>query len=601
MTFARITKGRTLLVAVPALLLAASLVASYLTRDAMQHRAFVNGPGSGSPDLVDQRPWQTAAGVAPLAITAEEQAYALQAERLADHEVDQAFAMALRQAEMQTHTLQGRSLALQQKVNELQATVKDDQSTVDSLTARLAAVQKRGDVTADSISNDLDAAKSQLQLDSDELSDANDDLARSSGDMRGQIQQQLTAREDAMKKYDAQMSGGEIAVISVRRYGTLAGRVGGWFNQRTRTGLLQQAKAETDADVAALSAQYQQIQQQSSAVTQKIAGASGSEQDATAKKASRIGQVHELAQIHSILADRIETEQQLSGVYGKWIAQVALQHRIVLHLILQSLSEIAGILLFAVGIWWMVQALLDRTGVDARSEHTLRTIATLGIELVTLAVVLVAIFGAPRQMPTILGLGAAGLTVVFQDFILAFFGWFVLMGRNGIRPGDWVEINGVGGEVIEVGLFRTTLLETGNWTDKGHPTGRRVMFMNSFAVTGQFFNFSSAGQWMWDEISLNVAGRDNLYQTIEAIQKAVESETEKDAKLAETEWKSTSKARGLSHFPAATSVDLRPASSGIDVLVRYVTRAGDRFETRNRLYGTLMTVLHGQEQKATGA
>ncbi len=105
-----------------------------------------------------------------------------------------------------------------------------------------------------------------------------------------------------------------------------------------------------------------------------------------------------------------------------------------------------------------------------------------------------------------------GLTVVFQDFILAFFGWFVLMGRNGIRVGDWVEINGVGGEVVEIGLFRTALLETGNWTDKGHPTGRRVTFINNFAITGQYFNFSTAGQWMWDEIGVNVPSGEDMKQ-----------------------------------------------------------------------------------------
>ena len=96
-------------------------------------------------------------------------------------------------------------------------------------------------------------------------------------------------------------------------------------------------------------------------------------------------------------------------------------------------------------------------------------------------------------MPTILGLVTAGLTVVFQDFILAFFGWFVLMGKNGIRVGDWVEINGVGGEVVEIGLFRTALLETGNWTANGHPTGRRVSFINSFAIRGAVLQFLDDG------------------------------------------------------------------------------------------------------------
>jgi len=54
------------------------------------------------------------------------------------------------------------------------------------------------------------------------------------------------------------------------------------------------------------------------------------------------------------------------------------------------------------------------------------------------------------------------------------------MGRNGMRVGDWVEINGVSGESGGASYVRTVLLETGNWTDAGHPTGRRVTFTNSF-------------------------------------------------------------------------------------------------------------------------
>ena len=206
----------------------------------------------------------------------------------------------------------------------------------------------------------------------------------------------------------------------------------------------------------------------------------------------------------SILDDRLGAQQQLVTLYVRWGKQVELQHKIVLHLMLQSLTLIATIVLLTLLAGWGLQVALDRMSRDRRQRQTLRMILNLGTQVIGLLLVLLVIFGTPQQMPTILGLATAGLTVVFQDFILAFCGWFVLMGRNGVRVGDWVEIDGVGGEVVEIGVFRTWLLETGNWTANGHPTGRRVSFLNGFAIRGKYFNFSTAGQWMWDEIKVSI-------------------------------------------------------------------------------------------------
>ncbi|MEO6910482.1 MAG: mechanosensitive ion channel protein MscS, partial [Edaphobacter sp.] len=64
------------------------------------------------------------------------------------------------------------------------------------------------------------------------------------------------------------------------------------------------------------------------------------------------------------------------------------------------------------------------------------------------------------------------------------------------------------------------------------------------------------------------------------------------------EWKRAIKQNGLSHFSATPSVDIRPAASGIDILVRYVTRAGDRFEMRNRLYQAVIDLLHKRNERS---
>src|SRR5262249_12071270 len=149
-----------------------------------------------------------------------------------------------------------------------------------------------------------------------------------------------------------------------------------------------------------------------------------------------------------------------------------------------------GILLVLLFVDRWLDRLLGRAKFDRRQLETLRSVTRVSLQILGVLVILFVLVGMPGQLGTMLGIIGAGLTVALKDFIVAFIGWLVLMGRNGIRLGDWVEINGVSGEVVELGIFHTVLLETGNWTDAGRPTGRRVTFTNSFAIQGHYFNFS---------------------------------------------------------------------------------------------------------------
>jgi small-conductance mechanosensitive channel len=223
------------------------------------------------------------------------------------------------------------------------------------------------------------------------------------------------------------------------------------------------------------------------------------------------------------------------------------------------------------------------------------------VQSIGVLLILFVVIGMPAQMPTILGLAGAGLTVAMKDFIVAFFGWFVLMGRNGIRVGDWVEINGVVGEVVEINLWHTVLLETGNWTDTGHPTGRKVAFMNSFAIEGHYFNFSTSGQWLWDEVELLVAPSENPYPIIDKIQKMVVKDTEQNAHDAEQEWQKAAGKYRMQSVSAAPAINLRPTAAGIEVHVRYITRASERFATRTRLYQRLVDLLHSRSETTVSA
>lgn len=535
--------------------------------------------GGGGEMLVDETPWKTAETISAMAVTQEEQQYARDAERLADHEVDQAFATALRKANLQQRTLTGAAAALKARVTQLEGMVASDQ-------AALASVTKGSD--------DEQVDQAQLGLDQDQLSDAKSDLERASGDERDAIQQELTSHESEMKAYDA--SGGmgivgQLAVIAVHKYQTLAGLTGAWNRQRERYTLLLQAKATAEHDAVALAAEHTKVE----ASFSKSAGADGA---AVADRVAGLKRMSLERQLTSLYSDRIETEGQLAVVYGKWATQVALQHTILEHLIVLQLIKIVLILMAAILLGALVNRMAENESLDQRRMRTLGWIARLVVQVGALIAVLLVMFGPPNHISTVLGLVTAGLTVALQDFILAFVGWFVLMGRSGIGVGDVVEINSVAGEVVDIGLFRTTLLETGNWTAKGHPTGRRVAFNNKYAISGQYFNFSTTGQWMWDEITVSVPADEDTAATMDRVRKTVTGETEKDAKEAEAEWKKVSQRHGLSQFSAEPDVNLRPTATGVDLVVRYVTRATGRLERRNTLYQCLLETLHTPKAEA---
>src|ERR1700747_2708481 len=118
------------------IVLAVTLVGAFMTRGVMADLPFLQARKGGWTGayvplgIVDQRPWQTAATLAALAQSAEEKKLARDAERLADHEVDQAFSQSLRQANLAQPKLSDTALALQKRVNELQQTVKNDQARI---------------------------------------------------------------------------------------------------------------------------------------------------------------------------------------------------------------------------------------------------------------------------------------------------------------------------------------------------------------------------------------------------------------------------------------------------------------------------------------
>jgi len=567
-----------------------------------------NGKGklsaAAQTPLVDQSPLRTAQKLVQLADDPEEQALSREAIRLADHELDLAYESARRDVEAHPPVLSPEAKEFQSSLERALALQKADQALAAQLTAEEA---KASGSKKDALNDRLDEVKAQIESDEDEVDDATQDLRRAGGDAKGRIEQIEQEHEAVSHEVDTAVPAYPAPMPEqfglIRRYQQ-------WSVLSQKQGLLLKAKQAALTAVGGLAAKHD-------ALDQRIQTAKQASPDlaAHAKKAvsgaaviSQKERSHEeaaaaLARMKQIVSDqkdlgnfdrRADYEKQLAAVYSQWNELVALRQRDVVHRALQGVLVILVIALLGVFFDSWLEQLLGKTRLDRRQIETLRTVARVGLQVAAVLFILLVVFGPPSQLGTFLGLAGAGLTVALKDFIVGFIGWFVLMGKNGIRLGDWVEINGVSGEVVELGMFHTVLLETGNWTDSGHPTGRRVTFTNSFAIEGHYFNFSTSGQWLWDELQLVLPAGQDPYPIIDAIQKKVAEATAESGKQAEQEWKSAARSRDMSALSAAPAINVKPVIGGVEIAVRYITRANERYQLRAKLYQAAVDLLGGK-------
>src|SRR5579871_477674 len=142
--------------------------------------------------LVDQQPLDTAHQMAKLALTEDEAALAGEARRIADHEVDMAFASALRDARHHPAVETTQTRELHERIHKLEAKIATEQDEVKHWTP-LAADKNARDVEV--AEQKLELAQAHLALHQDQLDEAKQDLARAGGDSESQIQRLLEEHE----------------------------------------------------------------------------------------------------------------------------------------------------------------------------------------------------------------------------------------------------------------------------------------------------------------------------------------------------------------------------------------------------------------------
>lgn len=566
---------KNLLFTVVVCLLAGFVAAAYLTLDTSSAPALKNSSAAAQQTApIDESLLQTARSLMPSAETSEEQSLWNEAALLADHELDQEFASAIRQAEAAGPPKSGPLKQRSDQIQNIKERIRADQA--------LAGKLAKDASTNSSASDQLDVAKAQLTLDQDELDDAQEDLAREGGDQHAKLERLLRAHEAVDHVSQSQKFGWTGPV------NTVADQVRSWFGIRANQNKIEAARKQAVDKTAALSRAHDAVE----SLLQHRALA-----PVPAALLAELRQSSDQRKTLASLDKRIQDCQQITGVYQRWSTALDARLRNLEHRLLISGAIILVVVLAVLAIDRAIRRAFAARA-DRRRLHAKKVLATIVVQFVGAMVVLLVIFGPPSQISAIIGLTTAGLTVALKDFIVAFFGWFILLGKDGIRLGDWVEIEGVGGEVVAIGMLRTILLEMGEWTHTGHPTGRRVSFVNKFALENHYFNFSTEGRWLWDRLDMTLPATGDPYRMAIQIREYIEQATQEDARAAESEWERVTHQYGTRPFSAKPAVDLRPSINGLEVSVRYITRAPNRYEVKSRLFAEIIGLIRNPAAEA---
>jgi hypothetical protein len=543
----------------------------------------------------DQRSLDIVREVLRLPLTVDESSVAQDAFRLGDKEMDLAFADAVRATARQVRAITPEVRAIQARLEEANLGLAEDQKLVTEFAhaESTATALDRG-----AISDRLALTRARAELDQDEADDASQDLARAGGDAQSRVQSIIEEHQEASKVADST----HIATVPpVERHGFI-GNLGHWGALHQKVLLLAAARGDADSSAAAFAQRHDSLERaappgaparaDSTSVARSIRGGTGDIAHDSSAELLRITRRNVAEQkARGRLDQHVVNQRELSAVYARWIQIVHEQQRTAVNHLLRGFAIILVIALIGVLVDRYIERVLRTISTDRRRTQTLCMVVRVALQVIGVLFVLLVIFGRPSNLGTVLGLAGAGLTVAMKDFIVSFFGWFVLLGKDGVGIGDLIEINGVTGEVLELGMFHTVLLETGNWTDSGHPTGRRVTFTNSFAIEGHYFNFTTSGQWLWDEVRIVVpAGRDP-YPVVDALQKHVDAANAASAERADHELKRVSGAPRMTAIAAAPALSIKPIVGGIELTVRYLTHMRERAERRSSLYHVAIGLL----------
>ena len=183
-----------------------------------------------------------------------------------------------------------------------------------------------------------------------------------------------------------------------------------------------------------------------------------------------------------------------------------------------------------------------------------------------------------------LGVAGAGVVVALQDVIASFAGWFAIGLSNLYTIGHRIQIGDMKGDVIDISIMRTTVMETGSWVSGDLYNGRVLRIPNSYVLRGPIFNYSQGFRFVWDEIKVSLTANSDPHLAKETLLRVAKEKVAGYLAEAEISWKTVADNYRLENPPLEPTVSLVVSGGSLEFTLSYIVDYASRTAMKDLLF-----------------
>lgn len=245
-------------------------------------------------------------------------------------------------------------------------------------------------------------------------------------------------------------------------------------------------------------------------------------------------------------------------------------------------------ILIVVTIVRLLQRTVSARLKDTDSRYRVRKFISFAGYILGIIVLVTAFSDKLSGLTVAFGVAGAGIAFALQEVIASVAGWFAISFANFYKTGDRVQLGGIKGDVIDIGILRTTVMEIGGWVNGDLYNGRVVRIANSFVFKEPVFNYSGDFPFLWDEIKIPIKyGSD--YQLAKKIIEQTSITIVGDYKTqAAMAWEKMVKNFKIENASVDPMVSVTFNDNWVDFTVRYVVDFKNRRSIKTSLYLALL-------------